>query len=149
MSITPNPPRKGSWFFGYASLGRGFLSGAVRSPEDFAPGDQRRDMPRFQGENFARNLELVDTLVELAGELDVAPAQLALAWWRRSGKASPIAGATLPSHIDDAQNAISLHVPAGVWQRIDAVFPLGAAAGQRYSASAMAPPRERPVRIWQ
>ena len=127
----------GSWFFGYASLGRGFLSGQVRRPEDFEPGDQRRDMPRFQGENFRRNIELVDALQQLAREMGVTAAQLALAWCRRQGLASPIAGATLPEHIDDAQRAIALQVPAEVWARIDAVFPLGAATGERYNASAM------------
>ncbi|MDF3834203.1 aldo/keto reductase [Cupriavidus basilensis] len=128
---------QGAWFFGYASLGRGFLSGAVRKPEDFPPEDQRRDMPRFQGENFRRNLELVDALRAMAAEMGVSAAQLALAWCRRHLKASPIAGATAPEHIDDAQAALALSVPAEVWARIDAVFPLGAAAGQRYSASAM------------
>ena len=128
---------QGSWFFGYASLGRGFLSGAVRKPEDFPAQDQRRDMPRFQGENFVRNLELVDTLKALAAELGVPAAQLALAWCRRNGNASPIAGATAPAHIDDANAAMQLDVAAHVWEKVDAVFPLGAAAGQRYSASAM------------
>ena len=128
---------QGSWFFGYASLGRGFLSGAVRKPEDFPDQDQRRDMPRFQGENFVRNLELVDTLKALAAELGVPAAQLALAWCRRNGNASPIAGATAPAHIDDANAAMQLDVAAHVWEKVDAVFPLGAAAGQRYSASAM------------
>lgn len=127
----------GTWFFGYASLGRGFLSGAVKSADDFPPGDQRRDMPRFQGENFRKNLELITVLTKLAAELGATPAQLALAWCRRNQDASPIAGATLPAHIDDAQAAIALKVSTELWNRLDAVFPLGAAAGQRYSASAM------------
>lgn len=128
---------QGSWFFGYASLGRGFLSGVVRKPEDFPLQDQRRDMPRFQGENFVRNLELVDALKALAIELNVPAAQLALAWCRRNRNASPIAGATLPAHVDDANAAMALNVPKAVWDQIDLVFPLGAAAGQRYSSSAM------------
>lgn len=128
---------QGTWFFGYASLGRGFLSGAIQSPDDFPEGDQRRDMPRFQGDNFRRNLELIEVLKQLAAELGATPAQLALAWCRRNLDASPIAGATLPAHIDDAQAAMALHVPAELWTRLEAVFPLGAAAGQRYSASAM------------
>lgn len=127
----------GSWFFGYASLGRGFLSGTIQSPEDFAPDDQRRDMPRFQGENFARNIALVALLNELAQTLHVSSAQLALAWCQRLQSASPIAGATTPAHIDDAEAASRLVVPPAIWAQVDAVFPLGAAAGQRYSASAM------------
>ncbi|KAF1044154.1 MAG: Aldo-keto reductase YhdN [Xylophilus sp.] len=127
----------GSCFFGYASLGRGFLSGQVRSPEDFAPDDQRRDMPRFQGENFQRNIELVDALQALARDMQIPAAQLALAWCRRHGAATPIVGATTPGHIDDAQQASALQVPQAVWDRIDAIFPLGAAAGDRYNASAM------------
>lgn len=127
----------GSWFFGYASLGRGFLSGTVRRPEDFPPEDQRRDMPRFQGENFQRNIELVDALQQLAADLGVSAAQLALAWCRRNGLASPIAGATLPAHVDDAQQAVALDIPREAWARLDAVFPMGAAAGDRYNASAM------------
>jgi aryl-alcohol dehydrogenase-like predicted oxidoreductase len=127
----------GAWFFGYASLGRGFLSGALRSPEDFAPDDQRRDMPRFQGENFKRNLELVDELRRIADEAKLPVAQLAVAWCRRHGNVSPIVGATSPAHVEDAQAAVSLDLPPAVWERIEQVFPLGAAAGQRYSASAM------------
>jgi aryl-alcohol dehydrogenase-like predicted oxidoreductase len=127
----------GSWFFGYASLGRGFLSGSVRKPEDFPPEDQRRDMPRFQGENFQLNLKLVDELRSIADELKVPSAQLALAWCRRNGDVSPIVGATEPTHIDDAQAAIALHISPEIWARIDTIFPVGAAAGQRYSASAM------------
>lgn len=127
----------GTWFFGYASLGRGLLSGAIKSSDDFPAGDQRRDMPRFQGDNFRKNIELIDVLKQLAAEVGATPAQLALAWCRRNKDASPIAGATAPAHIDDAQAAIALKVPAELWERLDAVFPLGAAAGQRYSASAM------------
>jgi len=128
---------RGIWFFGYASLGRGFLSGTLRSPDDFAPEDQRRDMPRFQGENFARNLRLVEELRAIAADLDVSPAQLALAWCRRNADVSPIVGATEPAHVEDARGASSLEVPQHVWDRIEAIFPIGAAAGQRYSASAM------------
>lgn len=127
----------GTWFFGYASLGRGFLSGAIQSPQDFPPGDQRRDMPRFQGDNFRKNLELIDVLKQLAAGVGATPAQLALAWCRRNREASPIAGATLPGHIDDAQVAMALKVPSEIWARLESVFPLGAAAGQRYSPSAM------------
>ncbi|WP_233233555.1 aldo/keto reductase [Bordetella sp. LUAb4] len=128
----------GSWFFGYASLGRGILSGALKSPEDLPPGDQRRDMPRFQGENFYKNLELVKLLEDIAAELNVKPAQLALAWCRRHGAAVPIVGVTEPRHVAEARDAMALAVPSAIWKRLDTVFAPDAVAGLRYSDSAMA-----------
>jgi len=128
---------QGSWFFGYASLGRGILSGAIKSPEDLPPGDQRRDMPRFQGENFYKNLELVSTLKEIAAELGIKAAQLALAWCGRNGNATPIVGVTEPEHVREAQQAMALTVSDETWQRLDAVFSPNAVAGMRYPESAM------------
>lgn len=128
---------QGSWFFGYASLGRGILSGAIKSPDDLPPGDQRHDMPRFQGDNFYKNLELVSMLREIAAELGVKPAQLALAWCGRNGDATPIVGVTEPAHVREAQQAMALSVPEDIWRRLDAVFSPDAVAGMRYSASAM------------
>lgn len=128
---------EGTAFFGYASLGRGFLSGHVRRPEDFAPGDQRRDMPRFQGHNFQRNVELVDALQAMATKMGVTAAQLALAWCGRHGKAVPIVGATEPAHVDDARAGTALKVLTEVWDDLETIFPFGAAAGERYGASAM------------
>lgn len=128
---------QGAWFMGYAALGRGFLSGALRSPDDIPPGDQRRDMPRFQGENFTRNLHLVQALQELAAQRGVAAASLAVAWCRRKGWATPIVGATVPAHVDDALAAVALQLPQAVWDAIDSIFPPGAAAGQRYPEAAM------------
>lgn len=128
---------QGSLFFGYASLGRGILSGALKSPDDLPPGDQHRDMPRFQGENFYKNLELVATLTDIAAELGVKPAQLALAWCGRNGNATPIVGVTEPAHVKEAQEAMTLAVPEDIWRRLDAVFSSDAVAGMRYSESAM------------
>lgn len=128
---------QGSWFFGYASLGRGFLSGAIKSPDDLPPGDQRRDMPRFQGENFYRNVELVRNLEKLAESMGVKPAQLAIAWCRRHGLATPICGATAPAHVDDAFEAMRLNLPADVWAKVEEAFPADAVAGMRYPESAM------------
>lgn len=127
----------GAAFYGYAPLGRGFLSGSIRTTADFAPEDQRRDLPRFQGSNFALNLRLVDELQKFATELQVTAAELAIAWCMRNRKVRPIVGATAPEHVDDANRAARLVVPATVWERLDAVFPVGAAAGTRYSDSAM------------
>lgn len=128
---------EGSWFFGYASLGRGFLSGALKSPDDLPEGDQRRDMPRFQGDNFYRNVELVKRLEVLAAEVGAKPAQLALAWCRRHGLASPICGATELTHVDEARAAMELELPKEIWSRVEQLFPADAVAGQRYSAAAM------------
>ena len=128
---------QGTWFFGYASLGRGFMSGAIRSPADFSPDDQRRDMPRFQGENFQRNLDLVDAMAHVAKARGLTPAELAIAWCRRQGLVVPIVGATRPEHVDEAFSGAELSLPEQVWAGLDAVFPVGAAAGERYSAAAM------------
>jgi aryl-alcohol dehydrogenase-like predicted oxidoreductase len=127
----------GTWFFGYASLGRGFLSGAIKSPEDLPPGDQRRDMPRFQGENFYKNIELVKMLESIAKELGISSAQLALAWCRRNHNVSPLVGVTLAQHVSDAEAAMKLSISAEVWTRLDNAFSPSAIAGQRYSDSAM------------
>ncbi|MNL06043.1 General stress protein 69 [compost metagenome] len=128
---------QGSWFFGYASLGRGILSGAVRKPEDLPAGDQRRDMPRFQGENFYKNIELVKLLEAMAEELGIKSAQLALAWCGRNGDATPIVGVTEPGHVREAQEAVALTLPEQTWRQLDEVFAPGAVAGFRYSESAM------------
>ena len=122
---------------GYASLGRGFLSGLLKSPDDFPPGDQRRDMPRFQGENFRKNLLLVEELKRISAELRIPTAALAIAWCLRHGNASPIVGATEPAHVDDAMVAVTLQLPANTWDALDALFPVGAAAGERYPEAAM------------
>lgn len=135
--IIPVLREHGSWFFGYASLGRGILSGTLKSPDDLPPGDQRRDMPRFQGENFYKNLALVDMLKDMAADAGVNAAQLALAWCRRHGDATPIVGVTEEQHVRDAQRAISLDIAPALWQRLDEIFAPGAAAGLRYPASAM------------
>lgn len=135
--IIPVLREQGSWFFGYASLGRGILSGALKSPDDLPPGDQRRDMPRFQGENFYKNLELVELLKDLAAEAKVNAAQLALAWCRRRGDVSPIVGVTEPQHVRDAQVAASIALPPEFWEKLDQVFAPDAIAGQRYPESAM------------
>lgn len=131
--------QRGIPFFGYAPLGRGFLSGSIRSPQDLPEGDQRRGWPRFQGDNFARNLALVDAVRSLAGRLGLSAAQLALAWAARAQPAAavPIVGATSFDQVDEAFDALETPVGAAVWDEIERVFPFGEVAGDRYPAAAM------------
>ncbi|MES2183422.1 MAG: aldo/keto reductase [Pseudomonadota bacterium] len=120
-------------FFGYAPLGRGFLTGQIRTPEDIPVGDQRREYPRFMGENFARNLALVEEVRQQARALGVTAPQLAVAWILRTGQAIPIVGATTPAQITENLGGASLALSAEQIARLDSIVP----AGDRYPASAM------------
>jgi aryl-alcohol dehydrogenase-like predicted oxidoreductase len=125
-------------FVAYSPLGRGFLTGAIRSPDDFAADDYRRTNPRFQGENFARNLALVDKVRELAAQKSCTAAQLALAWvlsqWQHI---VPIPGTRRKANLDENLGALPVTLSAAELSAIDAVFPLGAVAGARYPESMM------------
>jgi len=130
--------RLGVGFVPYSPLGRGFLTGAIRSPEDFAEDDFRRTNPRFMGENFARNLALVDKVRELAAAKGCTPAQLALAWvLARGPQVVPIPGTRRVGNLDDNLGALSVKLGAQDLADIEAVFPAGAAAGTRYGAPMM------------
>lgn len=135
--------RFGIGFVPYSPLGRGFLTGAIRSPEDFAPDDYRRGSPRFQGENFARNLALVDTLKELAaaksGEgRSVTAAQLALAWvLSRDPHVVPIPGTKRIAVLEENVGALEVELSEAELAGIDAIFPPQAAAGARYTPAMM------------
>ncbi|MET9606934.1 aldo/keto reductase [Streptomyces sp. NPDC006512] len=120
----------------YSPLGRGFLSGAVTSPEDFAADDFRRTDPRFQGENFDRNLAVVDLLRSLAAEKGVTPSQLALAWTLRQG-AVPIPGTKRRRYLEENVAATAVELSDADLARIDAVAPLGVASGDRYAPELM------------
>jgi aryl-alcohol dehydrogenase-like predicted oxidoreductase len=117
----------------YSPLGRGFLTGAIKSPADFAADDYRRTNPRFQGENFARNLALVDKVRELAQQQGRTPAQLALGWvlsqWQH---VVPIPGTRRKANLDENLGALAVTLSAAELAAIDAVFPSGAVAGARY-----------------
>ncbi len=120
-------------FVPYAPLGRGFLSGAIKRIEDFAPGDVRRSMPRFSEENFARNLDLVRTLERLAAARRATPSQLALAWVLAQGdNFIPIPGTTRVEHLDELIAAVSLGLSDAELDAIDSAFPLEVASGDRY-----------------
>lgn len=130
--------RLGIGFVPYSPLGRGFLTGAIRTPDDFEANDYRRSNPRFQGENFARNLELVDAVRDLATAKGCTPAQLALAWVLARGEhVVPIPGTRRIANLDDNLGALSVALSTRDLADIDAVFPLGAAAGTRYAEPMM------------
>ena len=123
----------GIGFVAYSPLGRGFLTGRFRRFEDLPADDYRRNNPRFQGENFERNLELVRSVEEIARERKVTPAQLALAWVLAQGDdIVPIPGTKQVRYLEQNAAATDVELSADDLQRIEAVFPAGAAAGTRY-----------------
>ncbi len=123
----------GIGFVAYSPLGRGFLSGAIRSPDDLADDDFRRHNPRFQGDNFARNLDLVTRVEEIAGDKGVTPSQLALAWVLAQGDdVVPIPGTKRRSYLEENAAADGLVLTGDELRRIDEVLPPGSGAGDRY-----------------
>jgi aryl-alcohol dehydrogenase-like predicted oxidoreductase len=136
--ILPTIRELGIGFVAYSPLGRGFLSGRFRRPEDLPEGDYRRNAPRFQGENFKKNLELVDRVNEIAKQKKCTPSQLALAWVLARGKdVVPIPGTTARKHLEENVAATELVLTSEDLRRIDEVAPKGAAAGLRYPEQAM------------
>jgi aryl-alcohol dehydrogenase-like predicted oxidoreductase len=128
----------GIGFVAYSPLGRGFLTGAFKSFEDLAQDDYRRFSPRFQGENFDRNLELVDRIKAIAVEKGVTPAQLALAWVMAQGDdIVPIPGTKRRDRLEENARALEIQLSAGDLERIDEAAPAGATAGARYADQAM------------
>jgi len=122
----------------YSPLGRGFLGGDLRRPEDLAPDDRRRAHPRFQGENFHRNLELSNRLRELADARRVSPGQLALAWLLHQGDdIVPLFGTRRRGRIDENVAALDLVLTPEDLRRMHELFPHGAAAGTRYPEQGM------------
>lgn len=125
-------------FVAYSPLGRGFLTGAIRTPEDLAPEDWRRRSPRFMGENFQKNLDLVREVEALAQERGCTPAQLALAWLlRRAPHVIPIPGTTRVERLEENVGALAVELSEEDLARIDAVAPPGRAAGTRYDEGGM------------
>jgi aryl-alcohol dehydrogenase-like predicted oxidoreductase len=117
----------------YSPLGRGFLTGRFQSPDDLPEDDWRRHNPRFQGENFQKNLDLVAEVERLADEKDVTPAQLALAWvLHQDDDVVPIPGTTDPDHLDENLGALNVTLTDEELDRIDEIAPEGVAAGDRY-----------------
>jgi aryl-alcohol dehydrogenase-like predicted oxidoreductase len=131
--ILPTIRELGIGFVAYSPLGRGFLSGRITSPEDLDPDDFRRRNPRFQGENFDRNLELVDRVREIAGEKGATPSQLALAWVLRQGDdIVPIPGTKRVAYLEENAGAASVELSDDELARIEEAFPKGATSGERY-----------------
>ncbi|WP_336967325.1 aldo/keto reductase [Brevundimonas aurantiaca] len=129
----------GIGFVPYSPLGRGFLSGEIKSVDDLAPDDFRRTNPRFMGENFQKNLDLVEAVKAIAADKGVTAAQLALAWVLAQGDdLIPIPGTRRVATLEQNVAAMDLVLTPQDLARIDAVFPKGAAVGHRYAEAARA-----------
>jgi len=137
--ILPTVRELGIGFVPYSPLGRGFITGQFKRFEDLPADDFRRFMPRFQGENFQKNLDLVGKIEEIAREKHVTAAQLALAWVLARGEdIVPIPGTKRRKYLEQNLEAIKIRLTPEELARIDQVAPRGAAAGERYAAPAMA-----------
>jgi len=131
--ILPTVRELGIGFVPYSPLGRGFLTGQIKSIDDLEPDDFRRHSPRFKGENFQRNLDLVERVKEVAAEKDVTPGQLALAWLLHQGEdIVPIPGTKRRAYLEENAAADEIELSAEDLRRIDELAPAGAAAGDRY-----------------
>src|SRR5260221_662985 len=136
--ILPTVRELGIGFVPYSPLGRGFLAGRFHKLEDLAADDWRRESPRFQGENFAKNLAVLEQINLIAKEKDRTPSQLALAWLLAQGPdIAPIPGTTNPIRLEENLAAPQVTLSQNELQRIEAVAPLGVAAGQRYYPGTM------------
>lgn len=129
----------GIGFVPYSPLGRGFLSGEIKSVDDLAADDFRRSNPRFQGENFQKNIDLVHAVAAIAADKGVTAAQLALAWVLAQGETLvPIPGTRRIRTLEENAAAVDLTLTPDDLARIEAVFPKGAASGHRYAEAARA-----------
>jgi len=132
--VLPTVRELGIGFVAYSPLGRGFLTGRFTSPDDFEEGDFRANHPRFQGENFQRNLELVERVKAIAREKRCAPGQLALAWaLSRGDDIVPIPGTKQVRYVEENARARDVELTDEDLARLDDVAPVGAAAGERYA----------------
>jgi aryl-alcohol dehydrogenase-like predicted oxidoreductase len=136
--VLPTVRELGIGYVAYSPLGRGFLTGQFKSPEDFPEGDFRKNHPRFQGENFQKNLDLVKEVEAIAIEKDCTTAQLALAWVLAQGNdIVPIPGTKHVKYLDDNIGALDVKLSEEDLKRLDSILPPGAAAGERYHARGM------------
>ncbi len=136
--ILPTVRELGIGFVAYSPLGRGFLTGQIKRFEDLAPDDYRRTSPRFQGDNFAKNLELVRRVETIAKEKGATPSQLALAWLLAQGEdILPIPGTKRRKYLEENAASVDIQLTADHLRRIEEAAPAGAASGERYSAHVM------------
>ena len=137
-AVLPTVRALGIGFVAYSPLGRGFLTGRFRSFDDLPQDDTRRNHPRFQGDNFARNLDLVEQVRAIADEKRVRPSQLALAWvLARGDDVVPIPGTNRLPHLAENLAALDIALTPSDLDRIEAVMPRGVAAGERYPEAAL------------
>jgi aryl-alcohol dehydrogenase-like predicted oxidoreductase len=137
--VIPTVRELGIGYVAYSPLGRGFLTGQFKSPDDFAEDDFRKNHPRFQGENFQRNLDLVREVERMAQEKGCTTAQLALAWVLAQGEdIVPIPGTRHIKYLDENIGALEVKLSQDDLRRLDEILPPGAAAGTRYPERGMA-----------
>ena len=135
-AVLPVARQLGIGIVPYSPLGRGFLTGQITSPDDFAPDDFRRTNPRFQGENFQRNLDLGAEVRRLAEEKQVTTGQLALAWLLAQGEdVVPIPGTKRRANLEQNAGACAVTLSADDLQRLEAIAPKGAWSGARYAST--------------
>ena len=136
--IIPTLRELGIGLVPYSPLGRGFLTGQIQSPDDFEADDYRRNSPRFQGENFAKNLALVKRIEELAKEKGCTASQLALAWVLAQGNdMAPIPGTKRRKYLEENVKSTNIQLTPAELKQIDEIAPHGAASGERYNESMM------------
>lgn len=136
--ILPTCHELGIGFVPYSPLGRGFLTGQIQSPRDFEAGDHRKSQPRFQEENFQKNLDLVERIKQMATEKGWQPSQLALAWLLAQGKdVVPIPGTKRRKYLEENVAAASMEVTSADLARINEIAPQGITAGARYPEHSM------------
>jgi aryl-alcohol dehydrogenase-like predicted oxidoreductase len=136
--IIPTCRELGISFVAYSPLGRGFLTGGIQSVDDLAPNDWRRNMPRFVGDNFQKNLDLVRHVQELAAAKGCTPSQVALAWVLAQGNDTlPIPGTTSRAHLEENLEALDVTFTPEELARINEIAPKGVAVGDRYPEMAM------------
>jgi aryl-alcohol dehydrogenase-like predicted oxidoreductase len=138
-TLLPTVRELGIGFVPYSPLGRGFLTGQFKTPDDLPEGDTRRNHPRFQGEAFAKNRALADAVAAMAKDKGCTPAQLALAWVLAQGDdIVPIPGTKRRRYLEDNLGALDVTLTSADLERLDAILPPGAAMGTRYAAPQMA-----------
>jgi aryl-alcohol dehydrogenase-like predicted oxidoreductase len=136
--VLPTVRELGIGYVAYSPLGRGFLTGQFQSPDDFPEGDFRKNHPRFQGENFEKNIQLVREVEKMAEEKGCTTAQLALAWVLAQGEdIAPIPGTKHVKYLDQNIDALKVKLTDEDLRRLDSILPPGAAAGQRYHERGM------------